>query len=239
MATVMTAGDSLPRSILLVGFGEVEIRELLPFLASFDMNVHYLPWTEGLAGLLKMREFDAIVLRMPSMRRLLLIVLEALRADDALNRHTGVVLVASPKQLGAARSYVPHGVNRVLSDSEMSAGLRETLVPLLDVAHRFRLRTPIELSAVVDAHPTKAYCHTENLSISGMLVSCSQPLPVGSPVDFSLQVPGENSPIRGTAKVVRLTNPRRENILGMGAAFLSFVENHRSRLRSLLVRQAN
>lgn len=239
MTVTMMGMESSRRSVLLVGFGETEVRHILSFLGSFDMDLHYLPWSEGLAGLLKMREFDAVVLYMPSDRRQLATALDALRGEDAPNRHTGVILVGAPKRVGAARSYLRLGVNRVLTDQEAGEGLREALMPLLDVAHRFHLRAPVELEAMIDTRPTTAFCHTENLSISGMLVSCAEPLPVGSPVSFSLLFPGDDGPIKGTARVVRLTNPRREHVLGMGAAFVSFADNHRSRLRSLLLQQAS
>jgi hypothetical protein len=97
----------------------------------------------------------------------------------------------------------------------------------------------VQLSIERGAQPKTAHCHTENLSMSGMLVSCSNLLPVGSPLEFVLTIPGEEQPIRGRAKVARVTDPKREKVLGIGASFVEFSENHRTRLRSLLIRQAS
>jgi hypothetical protein len=71
-----------------------------------------------------------------------------------------------------------------------------------------------------------------------MLVACSRKFDVGIPLDFSLTIPGDTDPICGAARVARLTNPRRERVIGIGASFLSFPEQHRARLTNVLAKCA-
>jgi hypothetical protein len=223
--------------LLLAGFNDTEAVRIVSTLRSFDVDFHRAPWGDGLVGFVGVREFDAIVLRYPKVSRDLALFLEGLRAETGYSRHAGVVVLAEKNRIEAARSYVNHGINRVVSLEKMGEELRESVLELLDVARRFPLRAPIKLDGRVKHTQLTAHCHTENLSMSGMLVCSSKLFPVGSPVDFAISVPGEDQPIRGRARVARLTDPGREKVLGMGASFEEFSENHRSRLRSLLLSQ--
>jgi hypothetical protein len=67
-----------------------------------------------------------------------------------------------------------------------------------------------------------------------MLVRCPAPAPAGATVDFELAMPGETAPIRGRARVARQTDPAREQILGVGASFVSFSGRDQDRLHAAL-----
>jgi hypothetical protein len=88
------------------------------------------------------------------------------------------------------------------------------VLSLIDVPRRFQVRAPVEISPAANHISEPAYCHTENLSMSGMLVSCMRPAPVGCLLDFALLFPEEERPIRGRARVARIADPRREKVLG-------------------------
>jgi hypothetical protein len=225
--------------VLLVGFTDDEARRVVASLQSFDVDFHRIPWSEGLPGFVAVREFDAILLRDHRDRRTLDSLLESLRSQDARSRHAGVLLLAEHGALHGLRRLEGRGLNRVVSLGNLEEGLHEVLLPLLDVARRFKLKAPIELDSKAGEEPVKAYCFTENLSMSGMLLNCTRQLPVGAPFEFALSVPGEQEPIRGSARVARCTDPRREKVVGMGAAFLDFEEHHRARLRGVLLRHAS
>lgn len=229
--------DLIHHQLLLVGFNDAEAVRIVSTLASFDVDFHRVAWSDGLLGFVAAREFDAIVARFPNTGRDLALFLEALRSDAGYSRHAGVVVLAEKSRLDAARSYLSRGVNRIVTLEKMGRDLRDSVLELLDVARRFPLRTPIKLSGRVKNSHMTAHCHTENMSMSGMLVCASKLFPVGSPVEFAISIPGNDEPILGKARVARLTDPRRENVLGMGASFVEFSENHRSRLRSLLLSQ--
>jgi uncharacterized protein (TIGR02266 family) len=225
--------------VLLTGFDDQEAVRIVATLAPFGVDFHRVPWNESLSGVVSYREFDVILFRCPARSRDLIRILEVLRADDAFSRHAGIVAFADPLRIDWVQRHVGRGVNRVLSLDASADTIREAVLSLLDVARRFPLRAPVQLSIEHDAQLRTAHCNTENLSMSGMLVSCSHLLPVGSPLEFALTIPGEEQPIRGKAKVARVTDPKRERVLGIGASFEEFSENHRTRLRSVLIRQAS
>jgi len=232
--------DFVQHQLLLVGFNDTEAVRTVSTLASFDVDFHRAAWSDGLLAFVTSREFDAMLVRYPERGRDLTLFLEALRADEGYSRYAGVVVLADRRRLEIARRFLARGVNRVVSLEDMGVPLRESVLELLDVARRFPVRAPIAVSCTQSNGPTTAHCHTENLSMSGMLVCCAQPFPVGSPMEFAISAPGEDEPIRGKARVARQTDPRRERgVVGMGASFLEFPTSHRSRLRNLLLSQAS
>jgi hypothetical protein len=148
-----------------------------------------------------------------------------------------LVLFADPESTGDAHRFLGRGVNRVVSRIDPDRVIQESVLSLIDVPRRFQVRAPVEISAAANHSSEPAYCHTENLSMSGMLVNCMRPAPVGSLLDFALLFPEEERPIRGRARVARIADPRREKVLGLGAAFESFAQSDRSRLRNALSRR--
>lgn len=225
--------------LLLIGFNDTEAVRIVSTLGAFELDFHRVAWSDGLLGFVASREFDTILLRYPQHGRVLAGFLEALRQEQGYSRHAGVVILVERARLAFAHRFLGHGVNRVVPLERIGDELRESVLNLLDVSRRFPLRTPIRLSGTLNNDSLTAHCHTENLSMSGMLVCCSKRFPVGAPIEFSLCVPGERQPIRGKAQVARLTDPRRERVVGMGARFVDFSEDHRSRLRNLLLHQAS
>ena len=225
--------------VLLTGFDDQEAVRIVAILSPFGVDFHRVPRNESLTGIVAYREFDVILFRCPARSQDLIRTMEVLRAEDAFSRHAGIVAFADPLRIDWVRRHVGRGINRVLALDSSPDTIREAVLSLLDVAQRFPVRAPIQISLSAGDRPATAHCHTENLSMSGMLVSCSQPFPIGSPLEFTLSFPGEEQPIRGKARVARVTDPKRERVLGIGASFVEFSDNHRSRLRSLLLRRAS
>jgi hypothetical protein len=232
--------DLRKHQVLLIGFDEADALRIVSMLGSFDFECHRVPWSDGISGFVSSREFDAILCSYPDEVEKLTAFLEVLRAEEAVSRHAGVVVLVDPDQLDHARRHLGLDVNRIAPLDGMGDALRDSVLSLLDVAQRFSVKAPVEVSAFFDSQPMRAYCHTENLSMSGMLVSCSTRFPVGAPFEFAISLPGEEHPIRGTAQVARFTDPGRERgVLGMGASFLTFSDSHRSRLRGILARHVH
>jgi hypothetical protein len=217
---------------LLIGFKEVDVLRTISTLGAMDIDYHRAPWAEGLDRHLMSHRYDAILLLCPTEKELDRF-LAVVRADNAPNLCAGVVALAESDRLDMANRYLGHGVNRVVPFTEAGDCLRESLVTLLEVARRYALRIPLQLSAIVDNQPVNAHCNTENVSSSGMLVACSARLTVGTPFEFVMSPP-ETEPICGTARVARIADPEREQVLGIGATFLTVPAEHRTRLDTLL-----
>ncbi len=222
---------------LLIGFREVDVLRIVSALGSLDVEFHRAPWMDGLGSFLAQHRFDAILFAYPDETRIDAF-LATLRGGQAVSRRAGVVALADSGQLEAARQHIGGGVNRVVHLNDRGDALRESVVSLLSVAPRFPVRAPIQIAAVVSTETVTVHCVTENLSASGMLIACSRTFDVGLPLDFTLTIPGGTDPICGAARVARLTNPRRERVIGIGASFLSIPEQHRARLTNVLAKCA-
>jgi len=69
-----------------------------------------------------------------------------------------------------------------------------------------------------------------------MLLRGVTQFPVGTTFGFEMVVPGEAKPIRGTAEIMRVTDPRREDVHGVGVRFVSFEGSDRLRLEMFIGR---
>lgn len=225
--------------ILMTGLGHNEVHRLVTLLESFDVDFHRIPWNGRLLAAVQRAAFDVVIAGHPGVEMRVETLLESLRHTDAASRHAGLVLLTEPAAAADANRLLGRGVNRVVSRTDPDRVIQDSILSLIDVPRRFQVRTPVEISRSADPATEPSYCHTENLSMSGMLVSCVRPEPVGALLDFALLFPDEERPIRGRARVARVTDPRRERVLGVGAAFESFAQSDRSRLRSALSRRSH
>ncbi len=92
---------------------------------------------------------------------------------------------------------------------------------------RVEVVIPMELTAGNDL-----YFHVSgNLSVGGAFFDRVIPHPVGTPVEISFSLPGEEGPpIRCRAEVVNI--PEDNEGLGMGVRFLDLTDESRNRLES-------
>lgn len=225
------------RQILFTGLGHDDVHRFVSLLEAFEVDFHRVPWSDTLLSVVERNGFDVVVAGYPAPDLPLDALVSALRAPESASQHAGLVLYCAPGATGAAEHLLGHGVNRVVSRSDSDHDIQDAVLSLIDVPRRFQLRAPIHISDVANRERSVAYCHTENLSMSGMLVNCSHQPDLGALIEFSLLFPEEEVPIRGRARVARIADPRREKVMGVGAAFESFTQSDRSRLRHALSRR--
>jgi hypothetical protein len=224
------------RQVLLAGVSGAAAQRVVKLLTPFDVSIHRIPWSDRQLRTAVDREFDAIIIGYPVGGPHIDFVLGALRSTGSLSRHAGIILICEWDALPDARLLVDHGADLVVSHEASDEVWRDLVLSLVDVSHRIELHARLRLTAELKGEPLIAECHTENVSISGMLVRCPKALgvSVGSKLRFAMQVPGEDAMIRGEACVTRTTNPERERFDGIGARFVSFSESDRARLGSVL-----
>ncbi len=225
------------RQILFTGLGHDDVHRLVSLLEAFEVDFHRVPWSEQLLTVVDRSGFDVVVAGYPAPDLPLDALIKALRAEGSSSKHAGLVLYCTPGAVEGAEHLLRGGANRVVSRSDSDLHIQDSVLSLVDVPRRFQLRTPIHISDVANREKTVAYCHTENLSMSGMLVNCSHQPEIGALIEFSLLFPEEEVPIRGRARVARIADPRREKVMGVGAAFESFAHRDRTRLRNALSRR--
>ena len=225
------------RQILFTGLGHDDVHRLVSLLEAFEVDFHRVPWNEHLLSVVDRHGFDVVVAGYPAPDLPLDALVTALRAEGSASKHAGLVLFCAPGAVEGAENLLGTGVNRVVSRSDADLHIQDSVLSLIDVPRRFQLRAPIHISDVANREDSVAYCHTENLSMSGMLVNCAHQPRIGALLEFSLLFPEEEVPIRGRARVARIADPRREKVMGVGASFESFAHCDRTRLRNALSRR--
>jgi len=225
------------RQVLFTGLGHDDVHRMVSLLEAFEVDFHRVPWNRRLLTAVVRTGFDVIVAGYPALDMPLDSLVSTMRGSGSASRHAGLVLYSSPEEESECRKLLGRGINRVVSRSDPDQTIQESVLSLVDVPRRFHLRAPVHISDVQKRETPTSYCHTENLSMSGMLVNCAKQPDVGALLEFSLLFPEEPEPIRGRARVARIADPRRERVMGVGAAFESFAQSDRSRLRNALTRR--
>jgi len=131
------------------------------------------------------------------------------------------IVLAPPDRLDALQPYVGRGLNALLSRSAPSEDLEAEITRLTRAAPRLESRHMVRLKARAPRVPSPLICQTDNISTSGMFLSTTIKVPVGTIIDFELDLPGREWPVQGEARVVRHALPEREKRDGMGVMFLT------------------
>ncbi len=130
--------------------------------------------------------------------------------DDKGRRTTGAIPIASeqPARRPTSSFFVTEG-----GSSRPDLQPRE---PRMDVSVPVKVR----YESILDFHETQSV----NISRSGMFLSCADPRPVGTVIDFELALSDGLSLLRGKGEVVRVTG---SPVAGMGVRFRELDEEAR------------
>ena len=110
---------------------------------------------------------------------------------------------------------------------------------------RSSVRVMVQLDTTIDDGKMARMYQTQNLSVSGMLLRTTKPMPVGTKVEVQFLFPGDpvlsksSLPggygfIEGEAVVVRHTNPVKEAIRGMALHFTDLEDRGKTLLSRFL-----
>jgi hypothetical protein len=230
--------DSAP-SVLLAGLDDALARRVVAALDSLGLHFHRAPSVAAVGERSGLSAFDVVIVAFVGDRSVLP-GLEKIDEWSGLNgRRPAVVLLCPGSLLGEAFGRVGGRVGRLVVLETLESELREVVTTMLGVAPRFQIRAPVRLTPVVAEESRETVGTTENISSSGMLVRCMEELPLGSTIRFMIAVPGYDLTIRGSARVVRASDPVREGTHGIGARFVSFVGSGRDSLNDLLSRHVH
>lgn len=221
--------------ILIAGADDSVVRTLVTRPAARGADFHRVPRAGEAARVAATFEFDVVVIRYPINDASVDSILERIRSPASRSRNAGVVLLAEDRRIDDARRYIGRGASRALSLDDPPPVWGNEVFELLDVARRVELHALVK----VEHGGVSTSCRTEDVSTSGMLLRCARKLSIGSNLSFEISVPNDHSPIRGRATVARSTDPEREDVQGYGAAFESFEDTGRSRLRQLVQQSSN
>jgi len=132
-----------------------------------------------------------------------------------------LIVLAPPDRLGDLQPYGGRGVNALLSRNASPEELEAEILRLTRAAPRLETRHMVRLKARAPRTPSPLICQTDNISTSGMFLSTAVKVPIGTIIDFELDLPGREWPVLGEARVVRHAVPGQEKRDGMGVMFLT------------------
>ncbi|OFV80268.1 MAG: hypothetical protein A2Y78_10690 [Acidobacteria bacterium RBG_13_68_16] len=180
--------------------------------------------------------FDAILAGYPLPDMPMQAFLDAVRREDSPCRSAGLILLVGQDALEETQRFVGRGANRVLTVEEFMARLPHVLLRLLEVPPRVAVRRNLRLKVSLSPSSTHVTCQSENISTTGMLVRTDRSYPIGTQLGFEMALPGDSSPVRGYAVVVRHTMADREPVSGFAVQFASFSGEDKVRFETLLRR---
>jgi len=200
-----------------------------------DTELHHQPWNDNTLEFVQATRFDAIVIGFPGPITELRRFVQCIRSPGSASEHAGILLLAEPDHLAAAKTFVGIGVgiNRAIATSDLEELFVPMITDLTTVAPRIPLRAPTRVVLNLERR-LRTFCQTENVSETGMLLRGFGHYPPGTTIDFEINIPGQSDPIRGSATIARTTNVDHERLEGVGARFDNFLGTDRGRLTEYL-----
>ena len=230
----MPAGGSI--QVLVTRVDDATHRRIADTLRQIRVDLHRVRWDQTTLELVQGTAFDVVIIGYPVSRDALIRFLAAARDKGAACRRAGLVLITETPHSDSAQALVGKGANRVVPVDDLEGRLVTAIEELARPAARLPVRIPARVQLFASGRPLRLMAQIDNISTSGMLLRGVTQFPVGTTFGFEMVVPDEAKPIRGTAEIMRLTDPRREEVNGVGARFVSFEGSDRLRLEMFIDR---
>jgi len=185
----------------------------------------------GEAAIRAVREhYHLVICRYPLPDLKLREFVAAIHGANSSSRDASLLLLTIPEMMTEAKAGAEGGPCLVFSGQEHVGVIGQGAAHLLQVAPRFSPRISARVRVrIEDEHAFTGW--VVNLSKTGMLVTDSPMLSIGSDCVFEFTLPDGES-IRGTGVVARHAAPRREKVTGFAVRFVDFEEGCRESLES-------
>jgi hypothetical protein len=203
-------------------------------LGPLGFDIHRAPWDDYLSDHVQITPFDVIIVGFTTAGDPLDSFIRALRTRGSACHQCGLIVIAAESHLELAERHIAHGANRVVDERNVSAQLQEIALGLMGVAPRVSVTTNARIKIHVEGKPIQSFCQTQNLSATGVLIRGFAHYPLGTNIDFEINLPNDKLPIRGSGTISRRTSKRTERIDGLGIRFTSFQGSDHKRLTEFL-----
>jgi len=220
--------------VLAAGLEREAFERLAPELRLGAVGVDWVATAEAGVALAAESRYDVILMDAEPRDWPLPRVVRELRAPGSPSRDAGILILAEPDQVDAARALKSRGVNRVMLVSDPPEMIRQQMATLLDVAPRAGVRLPTNLESAIGSTGRELFCQTENLSLSGMLVKTRHRPQLGSKVAFKIDLSDPMGTIFGRGELVRYSTREQGGVDGIGIKFLSFADDGEQKLQHYL-----
>jgi hypothetical protein len=227
------------RSVLLAGLDDALARRVVVALDGLGLQFHRAPSAVSLGDVARNSSFGVIIVAYTGEREVFARLDEFQAWSNQVGRRAAVVMLCASVLRNDLWPRPGHGISVVVPLESLETELREVVSRILGVAPRYRVQVPVRLAPLAAAEGAGAVGRTENISSSGMLLSCLEELQVGSTFRFEIAIPEQGVTIRGSARVVRAADPVREGTRGIGARFTSLADSDRECLVDLLSRHVH
>lgn len=216
------------KRILTVALDSETVERIGPVLKRSNLSVEAVEQAKDAATLAVGRSFHLVICRYPLPDLKLREFVAAVRTSGSASREASLLLLTIPEMMTEAKSGVESGAFLVFSGQENLGAIGQGAAHLLQVAPRFAPRITARVRVRIDDEES-FQGWVVNLSVTGMLVTDSPMMPVGSNCVFDFTLPTGES-IRGTGMVARHAAPRREKVTGFAIRFVDFEEGCRQSL---------
>ncbi len=227
---------AIERKFVLAACLDPETREKLePALARSMFEVHYVPAVRHATKLVGYIRFDLIVVAYVVRGQEIDLLLHTIRLPASPNVSARVALLAAPELLAEARQCSERYATKTLASSLGQLELQDAVLQLAQSRARLHVRALTRVSVCLSgATVTQLLCPTRDLSRSGLLAITDSRIPVGSSVQFALDLPDGSMRVHGVAEVVRHASESRDRVDGLGLRFVSFATAGEHRLATFL-----
>lgn len=224
------------KHLLAVCLDPIASEKLGPALSRVEFEVSQVPAGRSAQELARIIRFDILLVGFPLPDLDTAELLASVRDPTSPSRQSTALLLTAPELLGEAELYLARGANQVLSTARPAIELQEAVLTLLRSGVRLSMRVMARLSVRLGDADAQFLCQTRDLSRSGTLAVTDRVYPLGTTMRFALELPGSTDSVRGEAAVVRVANPTREHVQGLGLRFSSFASDGERRLLGFLAR---
>lgn len=219
--------------VLTVGARGGLLSKIDPVLERSDLTVHHVPLGKAAIHDIKSKRPRLVIVALPLLDMRLDAFLKSLAAESPASSGPAMALLADQHLLPELAPNLDEKhrfLSADLKPEELQKGILELIGDTPRVAPRLMLRLEVQLGA----GKLLRMCQTDNISESGMLVRCQDPIAVGSEVRLAISLPRSADPVQAKAEVVRQTDPDRESVQGLGLKFTEFEGQSREALREYL-----
>ena len=229
--------DKAMRSVLVVGTEPNLHDRLEPLLQRRHFDVDRVADSSAALSLIEAVAIDILVLSGSSTRPTVSELLEAIRGPKSPCRRSAVLVFDAPRDVAEVveKSDSSEATRFLTSDASVDE-LDEAVASLLRESPRVSVRLSIRIEAQLGNGSTMVLTQTENVSLGGMLVRMTRPLPAEAGLRFELLLPAGFSSVTGIGQVVRLTQDLQGRITGVGMKFGSFDGDGKTMLKTYMDR---
>jgi hypothetical protein len=231
------ADNESSKRILAVGVGRELFQKMEPLLSRAALIIDRVPRPQSALVLCEQRRFDLVIALASFSDMPIRQFLAELRKPQSKCSRAHVILLSEDPS--AAQVSPDEALATVLPLQAPTKVVDEVAMRVLGVEPRQSQRLMIRVDVQLDQGRQLVMCQTENISRVGMLLRSQHPFPVGTKLAFDFTPPGDRSPIRGKAEVVRHSVADIENVNGVGVKLLDFQADGRSRWEEFLAKSVS